>query len=159
MTRNRLLVVHLAVGVLVLGSGWDMLRGKDHWPFSSYPMYSRIERDTTVVRLHFYGVPERAGTPELPLQEMRFIEPFDRTRLGAALRRIERGPDAEPRLRQAAADVFARYERRRRAGEHEGPPLQGIRLYRLTWHVDPWVRNLDGPEGRELLLDLPSQGR
>ena len=44
MSRPRLWIANLLIGVLVLGSLSAIWRGKEYWPFSNYPMYSGIER-------------------------------------------------------------------------------------------------------------------
>lgn len=38
MSRTRVLLVHCVLLGLLLGSGFDMLVGREHWPFSHYPM-------------------------------------------------------------------------------------------------------------------------
>ena len=154
MRRSRLILVHLMIAAIVVGSGFDIGVGREHWPFSNYPMYSRIERGDTVTRFHFYGVLATPGGGEMPLTDDRFIAPFDKTRLNAALQQLSRDPDGARLLREAARDTLARYEARRRAGLHDGPPLRAIRLYRLTWQIDPLTRNRDRPERREVLLEL-----
>ena len=62
-------------------------------------------------------------------------------------------PRAEQRLPAALADVYARYERRRTAGRHEGPPLSAVRLYQLRWALDADARNAQHPDVRELLYE------
>ena len=53
-------------------------------------------------------------------------------------------------------DTLDRYEARRRAGEQNGPPLRGLRLYALRWELDPYARNRDDPEVRRLLFEVSS---
>ena len=154
MPRSRLILVHLIIAVIVVGSGFDIIVGREHWPFSNYPMYSRIEQDDTVTRLRFYGVPSVPDAAELPLLDERFIAPFDQTRLNAALQQLSRDPEGDRLLCEAARDTLARYELRRRASLHDSPPLRAIKLYRLTWQIDPLARNRDQPERRELLLEI-----
>ena len=55
---------------------------------------------------------------------------------------------------EALRDLLRRYEERRRAGQHDGPPLRGLRLYRLQWQLDLWGRNRDQPNQRDLLFEL-----
>ncbi len=150
----RLLLIQLGIAAIVLGSGFDMLVGREHWPFSHYPMYSRIERADTTTKLHLYGVARGPDAAEFPLLEPRYIAPFDKTRLTAALQRLRREPDGEARLREALRDALDRYEASRAEGRHDGPPLQAIRLYAVTWRYDPGARNADRPDRRELLLEV-----
>jgi hypothetical protein len=51
-------------------------------------------------------------------------------------------------------DCLKRYEALRSAGRHHGPPLQGMRLYRVDWKLDPWARNLDSPDQKKLLFEI-----
>ena len=51
--------------------------------------------------------------------------------------------------------MLTRYEARRRAGQHDGPALRGVRLYLLRWRlVDRVPRNPDAPDERRLLLEI-----
>ena len=75
-----------------------------------------------------YAVPA-ADLPEFRLDAPAMIAPFDRLRLRTALKRLP--PDARP---AALSDVLTRYEQARQAGEHDGPPLSALRLYRDTWY-------------------------
>ena len=50
-------------------------------------------------------------------------------------------------------DYLARYERRREAGEHGGPPLRGIRVYENGWLMDRSASNVQSPERRTLLYE------
>jgi hypothetical protein len=148
-------LIHAGLALLIVGSAFDIIVGREHWPFSHYPMYSEVERDTlTSVKLHLYGVPAGAPGQEIYLMEQPFIQPFDMTRLNTALRRLKRRPAAEPLLREAVQDVADRYMRLQAAGRHDGPPLAHLRLYRLQWRLDPQLRNLAVPEMRDLVLEV-----
>ncbi len=37
---------------------------------------------------------------------------------------------------------------------HDGPPLRGLRLYRLQWQLHPWARNRDRPQVKRLLYEV-----
>jgi hypothetical protein len=50
-------------------------------------------------------------------------------------------------------DVYDRYERRREAGDHDGPPLQAVRVYQLHWVLQPGARNAMHPNARELVYE------
>ncbi len=75
-----------------------------------------------------YAVPVD-DLPEFRLDAPAMIAPFDRLRLRTALKRLP--PDARP---AALSAVLTRYEQARQAGEHDGPPLSALRLYRDTWY-------------------------
>jgi hypothetical protein len=51
-------------------------------------------------------------------------------------------------------DVLVRYESRRVNGEHDGPPLQAVRAYHLTWALDPQARNVDTPDVKHMLAEV-----
>jgi len=42
-------------------------------------------------------------------------------------------------------DILNRYEQMRIAGLHRGPALARIKLYVVTWHLDPLARNKNHP--------------
>ncbi len=150
----RIVLVHLGLVVLVGGMGFDTVVGREHWPFSHYPMYSRIELDRSTTSLQLYGIPADGSSTEFALLERQYIQPFDKTRLRSALRRMQAQPNGDGRLRVALQDVLTRYEVLRRAGRHDGPPLRGIRAYELEWQLDPWAANRSRPDRRDLLLEV-----
>ena len=46
-------------------------------------------------------------------------------------------PDGELTVAgQITRDYLKRYEQRRQAGLHNGPPLKGLRMYLYQWHMD-----------------------
>lgn len=141
LTRPRLLLVYLLLAATAGGQLWDLLAFTEHWPFSRYAMFSRAEigggRSRT--RLVVYGV--RADGGELPLVAPAYLAPFDAHRLDLTLANLsgvqpEGKRDILParpeRLRPALADLLRRYEARRQAGRHGGPPLVGLRLYAVS---------------------------
>ncbi len=156
----RLLLVHLGLFVILAGSLFDIATGREHWPFSPYPMFSSIEREPVEEKVRLYGVPlgESNGggattDEEFPLLDEAAIQPFDEARLASGLRKLQRRGD-DPALRAAMSDVLARYETLRLAGQQDGPPLQAVRLYELSWTLDPLARNVDTPDARVLLLEV-----
>lgn len=154
MTRRRRWMALAALGALVAGSAFDVATGREHWPLSPYPMYSDVELDRTTTKLQLEGVPAEPGAGEVALWRGETIAPFDKTRLASALGRLSRRPDAQRLLRTAALDVARRYERRRRDGELDGPPLAAVRLYERGWRLRPDAGNLDRPDAKRLLLEV-----
>jgi hypothetical protein len=153
--RSRLWLVHAVIVVIVVGSFYDIVTGREHWPFSPYAMYSRIKRKETVTTLRLYGVTED-GPAEMPLSADAYIQPFRRARLAGALSRMNgsREPTRRRRLTAALRDCLERYEALRRARRHDGPALQAIRLYRVHWKLDPWARNEARPDQRDLIFEV-----
>ncbi|HEY7460329.1 MAG TPA: hypothetical protein VIC59_00455 [Gemmatimonadota bacterium] len=150
---RRILVVHLLLVAIVGGQLWSTLADRERWPFSPYAMYSTLERERTLTWLRLYGVPEREPASEIPLLSDDQLAPFDQARLPAALGHMagRRGD-----LREALRDCLERYETLRRSGRHDGPPLRGVRLYRVRWTLDPEARNVDRPDRRTLVLEVLS---
>ncbi len=154
ISHGRLLLVQLGVLLLIAGSLFDMVTGGEHWPFSAYPMYSRVELERSTTKLHLFGVPIGQADNEIPLRAVSYIVPFDKTRLNSALRKLQRQSPEDHLLRVAVSDMLERYEVLRESGRHDGPPLQAIRLYELHWSLDPWARNVNQPDDRKLLLEV-----
>lgn len=118
--------------LLVAGTGHEVVTGKEHWPFSPYPMFSHVETADRVERWRLVGV--TADGTRHPLRDAAELAPLGEARLRAAFRRLEDDPSARAR---ALADVAGRYEERRRAGDHGGPRLDALVLERWTWRLDP----------------------
>lgn len=132
---------------LVLGpSLYDIARGGEHWPYSSYPMYADVRRDATVSVAVLYGVTESGA--EVPLRDVAFIAPFDQSRIAFALESFDASSDRAP-MAAALHDLLVRYEDRR--AEHGGPPLRAMRAYRVVWSGDPRAADVERPARRELL--------
>jgi hypothetical protein len=154
MSTRRLLLVHSVLALLVGGSLYALVTGREYWPFSPYAMYSEAERARSLSRLWLFGVSASAPHEEISLHASKYIRPFYKSRLIPALERIARDPRRETGLREALQDCLRRYEKLRLAGRHEGPPLRGVRLYRMQWELDPWARNVDEPSRRTLIAEV-----
>ena len=129
--------------------------GKEVWPFSHYDMYAAIRTENDFERHHLFGV--LADSSEVEIDLLRQLTPFDMARLHTALLRIKlwHGEAAVQRALQASYEL---YELRRREGAHTGPPIVGMRYYRLDWQVDAWARNRDQPRERELIAEVRRDG-
>lgn len=159
-----MVLVQLGILAIVGGTFFDIITQREHWPFSPYPMYSSIELDTTTTKYYVYGVPvagaendatgnDTAGT-EISLQSFVYTAPLSTIRLGAGLSKLQWRQNRDKLWQRTLENVLARYERRRLAGQHDGPPLRAIRLYREEWTLDPLAGNLDRPDSRELLIEV-----
>src|SRR5438034_10900469 len=100
--RRRTGLVYALMAVIVAGSCFDMVTGREHWPFSPYEMYSRLRRQRTLTVERLFGVTEGAPRREVPLSEFLYIQPFKRQRLQSALTRISmhREPIGRERLEE-----------------------------------------------------------
>ena len=154
MSPARLVLVHVGLFTLVAGSAFDILTGREHWPFSPYGMFSGVEDDTTALRMYLYGVPEGSDEGEVPLLEEAYLRPFSMIRLHSAFRKLQHRPASDSLLQVAVRDVARRYERRRAAGQHGGPPLGRLRLYAVHWRLEPDARNAARPDRREFVVEV-----
>ena len=79
------------------------------------------------------------------------IHPFDQCRLTSALSRAYTDPLRRPMVHEQLRDVLERYEMRRAAGDHEGPPLEEVRLYEMRWTIGADAGNVATPDSRRLI--------
>jgi hypothetical protein len=143
------------VGGSIVATVRDDSYGEELWPFSAYPMYSHVIRTWSVSSHRLFGVLRDDPGRELPLVGGDYLSPIGHTSFYIGLTRIERMRD-RAKLEVALRDTLSRYEARRRAGLHDGPPLQAIRLYELRWRLDPRHAPRDVPDSRRLLLEVAS---
>jgi hypothetical protein len=152
MSPSRRALINIVIVGLLAGSAYDIVTDQEHWPFSQYPMFSGVWRSPTFTWLRLFGV--TADGREFPLDENRYVAPFDQSRLPKALKRIieERRRPADVKI--ALADCLARYEVLRQEARHDGPPLAALRLYELEWTIDPAGANLDHPDRRSFIAEV-----
>jgi hypothetical protein len=140
--RRRLLANGILLAIL-LGQAVAIVADRELWPFSPYPMFSTV-LGPTVARFWLSGV--RADGTEIALRARSAFHPFRLAQLEGALERMD-----PPELAAATRDLLARYEARREAGRHDGPPLAALRIYRVVWQTDA-AAGAD-PIARELLSE------
>jgi hypothetical protein len=157
MSRIRVIIAHVVIAGVIGGSFYDIVTRQEHWPFSNYPMFSSVHRSWVLRWPRLYGV--TAEGTEVPLLSHRELWPLDQSRLPLGLRAMSSEPDADERVRSALLDVLRRYEGRRTSEEHSGRPLVAIRLYLVSWQLEPFARNLDSPTERRLLADATLAAR
>jgi hypothetical protein len=150
VTVVRRALVHLLIAAIVGCQLYDTAVDGDHWPFSSYPMFAK-PREPLVRMKRLYGV-TTAG--EVPLVVPRHVAPFVEARLMTAFKRLARRPDRAARVDAGLRGVLERYDDLRARGAHDGPALDGLRLYLLSWQRDPTLANRDRPSGRRLLGEV-----
>jgi len=156
--RLALGVIYGVLGVHVVA----MVAKIDEWPLTYYGMYSRIQRPQ--VEWHVvYGV--TVDGREVRLQKDDYWVPLGTARLGAVLRRVRQGQNAHAgvgagdsqAVDRTVAGLLTIYESHRQQGWHDGPPLAKLRLYAVTWRLDPQLANLDAPMRRELVSEYVAQ--
>jgi glycosyltransferase involved in cell wall biosynthesis len=154
MSSGRLIFVHLALAVLVGMSAYDIKTGQEHWPFSPYPMFAEVDERPTLTALRLFGVTDEVPPRLIALREDALIAPFDQCRLTTAFSQAYSDPERRELLTELLDDSLRRYESRRLAALHQGPPLHAIRLYSMEWSLDRAARNVDAPEGQRLLAQV-----
>jgi hypothetical protein len=161
VSKYRLWLAHSAIMMIIGGSLYCIATDREYWPFSQYPMFAGLREGGPKSILRLYAITEGEFITEIPLESNKYIQPFDRSRITAALRRICGREDHKRLLTAALSDCLQRYEALRRVGRHSGPPIQGIRLYRLEWWLgDPRLFDANKPNRRDLLAEvwLPLDG-
>jgi hypothetical protein len=152
MSTRRRVFLNLIVAFLIAGSLYDLVRDEEHWPFSQYPMFNGVWRSPTFTWLRLFGV-TRDGL-ELPFDSNRYIAPFDQSRLPKAMGQLLNTPEGTPALQGVLEVVLSRYQELAAEGEHGGPPLTSLRLYELTYTIDPAAANVNRPDSRRLVSEV-----
>lgn len=151
MTARRLWIVNMLLLGITAGSLIDIVSGREHWPFSPYAMYSRLELDRTARKIMVFGVPEDLTQDPFPLQARQFIRPFERTRLNTAMSLLYRSSQGERNIRLAAKDIWRRYSSLRRTKLNAGPRLKEVRVYEVWWQLRADASNVRSPDRKRLL--------
>jgi hypothetical protein len=151
MTRGRRVVANLVLGGILVGSAAAIVTGKELWPFSPYPMFSSVRAGPVLEKLWFQGV--LADGREVPIHGHRAFHPLRLAQLTRGLERLPKG-----QMEEALRDVLLRYGVERRAGRHDGPPLKGLRIYRMTFAFDPDPAGRDRPRSCELVAEAVGEG-
>ena len=145
MAPARLVFVHALIAFVVGGAAWDIVRDREHWPFSQYPMFSSVERDWSHRTLRVFAVTR--DHREVALLDTRVLHPFDQCRLSTALLRLRGDPHS---LDTALADTYRRLAGRRREG---APDAAALRLYELRWTLTRGRTNDGHPDERTMLAE------
>lgn len=161
MSRYRFWLAHAAIVMIIGGSLYCIAADREFWPFSQYPMFSGLRGGGPRSILRLYGITEGESITEIPLESSKYIRPFDRPRIRSAFRQIRQRENHQHLLNTALGDCLRRYEALRKAGRHHGPPIRGVRLYRLEWWLsNPGSYDPNKPDRRDLLAEvwLPLDG-
>lgn len=160
MSKQRILVLHGVIALLIIASLYVIVSDREYWPFSQYPMYSMLVKPKDSLEgLRLFGVTQEEPHHEIPVRDYQYLQPFARGRMYLALEWIyiksARNPEKRQQmLNEALLDSLKRYEELRLAGRHDGPPLQGMRLYGVHWRLDARAKNVDQPDNRILLAEV-----
>lgn len=144
MSRARRALVLAVTAAALVGSAFEIVRDGDHWPLSSYSMFAEL-RGTDVRLKRLVGV--RDGR-EVELVVPLHLAPFHEARLMTAFRRLGRRDDGPQLRRDALAACLERYDSLRRSGAHDGPELDALRFYELTWPLASGAASREAPTRR-----------
>jgi len=145
-----------------------LFRQADGWLFENFSLFSALAKPTRDrrqedgtelrrldestywaprdTRYSIYGVRHGDGT-ELRLDESAYWAPLDLIRIRAALAQVARASkDDEARFLEALRE---RYRLNAERGRHSGPPLESIRIYRVTYD---WTAGVDHPTSKRTLV-------
>lgn len=149
--QRKRFVNRLIAAIIVLSLAATLTKN-EIWPFSPYLMYSDRMRAGATPHYRLYGESETSGE-EFCLVNERRLAPMKLHSLSNCFQRlIEKRRDKE--LRIGVEDCLRRYEDLRSRGAHDGPPLRGLRLYRvMIASIDPVGAELPEP-ARELVLEV-----
>src|SRR4051794_35085797 len=136
----------MAVLVVLVGvHAFDVIAEAEHWPFSPYPMYSKLNTSRDFSTVNLVGVATGQGnTREVPLKGA-----WLRTSLNYLSTSKKR--ESPAKLRRALADILKFTDDRRAKGFHQLPKFKAIRLYRETWHMSADADPIGPPDRRDLI--------
>ena len=111
-----------------------------------------------MTRMEIYGVKQEDSHQEFPLRQVS--RGFGAPRETQSLWYISHSQKIKAKERpqmmnDALLDALSKYESGRLAGQHDGPPLQGARLYEATWQFDGPAKSIaDPPDQQKLIYEV-----
>jgi hypothetical protein len=147
---------YLALLAFGLPSVFVALVGGEVWPFLDYRMYAEAKPTPEVDWLDLVGRTETGRA--FPLHDERYIVPFAFSELLRALYSLDvLGEVQAAPARRALVGLLVAYEEGRQVGEHDGPRLVSLEVYRVRWTARPGASNYASPDSRTLLqvVSLP----
>jgi hypothetical protein len=140
---------YIVAAVLTGIVGWHafaVIAQQDHWPFSNYPMYSKLQTER-----QFSNVRIVAFTDESPRR--RIVERS--THLRTLITRLARREIPDPaRVARTIREHFSKYDQRDDKNL-DGARIAEVRIYKQTWILRPDASNRDEPDQNELVARVP----
>jgi hypothetical protein len=146
----RVRLVYGVVGAVVLGHLYDIARQQEHWPFSNYPMWARPAKDWHIRNVVPVGLTVAQSPGEVELTDPAYFAPLPPHYQRIAVMRVAR---RESKRDAMLRDYLDYYEKRRATGKHNGPRLQGVRLYEYHWDLHRDARNTEKPDHWTLIYE------
>ncbi len=136
MSVTQRIAAHIAILAFGVPSVFIALMGGEAWPFLDYRMYAEAKLTPDVDWLALVG--KTAHGAPFPLDDERYIVPFAYSELLRSLYALDiLGETDTTPARRALQGLLTAYERNRLAGEHNGPRLIALEVYRIRWHTRP----------------------
>ncbi|MDB5293562.1 MAG: hypothetical protein JWL69_4803 [Phycisphaerales bacterium] len=148
-----MIVATSVVAAIFAGYAFSIITQRPHWPFHDYVMYSTLSEEPHYERLRVMGV--TADGREIPFADKAYIAPIPLFHLRLAFMSADshKGDRIEA-MQSLCRDTLQRYESRRLAGLHSGPPLHSLRVYEMQWNpLDPLARDAATPTTVTLQFD------
>lgn len=153
MSLLQRIAAYLAILAFAVPSLIVALVGGEVWPFLDYRMYDKAKLTPEVDWLELVGRTEDGQA--FPLDNEQYIVPFAYSELLRALYALNVTGAVDPLpARRALIGLLVAYEMQRRAGEHDGPPLKAIDVYRVGWMARPGADNYTRPVFRTRLQSV-----
>ncbi|MCY4514426.1 MAG: hypothetical protein OXC69_04730 [Candidatus Tectomicrobia bacterium] len=153
MRRRQRLAAYAAMLVFGVPSVVIAVVGGELWPFLDYRMYADSKPTAEVDWLELVGRTREGAV--LRLDNEVFIAPFSYSELLRSLYSLDVLGEVDPvPARRALIGLLSAYETQRRLGEHNGPPLERVEVYRLRWAGQPGAADFHEPDSRTLLQSV-----
>ncbi len=149
--RRKILVASLFALILIPHAIVLVSQKWEAWPFLRYPIFPDAKRDRVVRYYRAEGILPNGG--EFPLTRSEYTAPLDPSRLHAMVSVLNRDLPSPEQYHRAAADMLKRYESLRLKGRHDGPAINGLRIYRVIWDLDSRAANVDAPTSKTLIAE------
>lgn len=154
---HRVLALTIII-LIVSGHVTALLTNLELWPFSPYPMYSESRNQYTLVQLDLFAVPEGDPEREFVLWGESYYRPLTHYQTRYFLDSLNARGERE-RMMDVLAVTLGRYEALREQGDHDGPSIQALRLYRVTWPLDIDAAPAGEPSRKILIAEVRHESR
>jgi len=126
--------------VLVAGHAYDIVVQREHWPFSYYQMYARVQKKRRLELLGLYAIVQDHKRSRQIAIDQTYIPQLGETRMRNILmaswgRVTSPNPTAVRDTARILRDYLKLYESRRLSGLHDGPPMLEAQLCKVSWVV------------------------
>jgi hypothetical protein len=158
MSRGRVGLVLSLAFVLVAGHSYDIIRQREHWPFSFYPMYGRVQRKPVLKMPALYGLMQQGKRAKGQRITRSYVPQLSEARIRnfllAAWGRDGSAPGSKQKVAAILRDYIKMYEGRRRNGlikDENGNPMPMMveaQFVMITYSVKP-----DAPNRRARSVD------